>query len=175
MNCDKNFKKGLVVGSILGGALVAFGMSKKGKELRTKLMDYSEELSKELKKRAVELGVTTKEMYEDMVHRAVEEFAKQKELALDLKEKLVEQLKQKWDDIQTDLLWRKVKNKFKETQDKTREGFDKVVHDIVDEYESKKDLAGYMKYRLVRDLKKKWNEVAQSNEHTKDSSEEGWR
>jgi gas vesicle protein len=175
MNCDKNFKKGFVIGSLFGGALVAFGMSKKGKELREKAMDYSQELYGELRKKMIEWGEMSKDAYEDMVKRAVDEFARRKGMAIEMKNALVERLKERFDDLQTDLLLRKVKARFSEEADKTKEGFDKVVHEIVDEFEKKKDINGLMKYRLVRDLKRKWEEVNSPNDDSENSSSEGWR
>lgn len=169
--CTSDFKKGLLLGSILGGVLVGFGMSKKGKELREKAMEYSQELFVEVRKKVVEWGEMSRDAYEDMIRRAAEEFTRRKGLALEMKEMLVERLRTKWDDLQSDMLFRKVRSRFNEGLDKTREGFERAVHEIVDEYEKRKDLSGFMKYRLVRDLKRKWEEVKGESEE----SSEGWR
>lgn len=172
INCDKNFKKGLVMGSLLGGILVALGMSQKGKEIREKVVDYAQELSSELKKKAIEWGETTKETYNEMVRRAVEEFARQKGLALETKEAVIEKLEDKWDEIQSEIVFRKVKNRFKNEAEKTTENFEKLVHEIVDEYESRKNLPAYFKYRLVKDLKRRFDELLDESETT---STKGWQ
>jgi hypothetical protein len=70
------------------------------------------------------------------------------------------------------MLFGKVKNRFKDAADKSREGFDRVVHEVVDEYEKRKDLSGLIKYRLVRNLKRKWDEL---KEGVVDRNDEGWR
>lgn len=172
MNCDKNFKKGLIIGGLLGGILVAFGMSKKGKELREKALEYSQELYNEVKKRALEWGETTRESYDELVRRVVEEFARRKEMALDMKDMLAERLQEKWNEFQTDMLLIKVKNRFREAADTSREGFETIIHEVVDEYEKRKDLSGLMKYRLVRELKGRWEEIKDASR--KSSPEDGW-
>jgi gas vesicle protein len=170
--CDENFKKGLLIGGLLAGVLVAFGMSKKGKELREKVLEYSEDLYNEVRRRALEWGETTREAYDEIVGRVGEEFARRKGMALEMKNTLVERLKEKWDEFQVDMLFGKVKNRFKDAADKSREGFDRVVHEVVDEYEKRKDLSGLIKYRLVRNLKRKWDEL---KEGVVDRNDEGWR
>jgi gas vesicle protein len=178
MNCDKNFKKGLLAGGLLAGVLVAFGMSKKGKNLQKKVLESSQELYGEVKKVALEWGETTRESYNEIVERAAEEFARRKEMARDMKDALIEKLQDKWGEFQLDMLFGKVKNRFKSLEEKSKEGFEKLVHEIVDEYEKHKDLGGFVKYRLVRDLKRKWDELEAPESEKKSKSshqDEGWR
>jgi gas vesicle protein len=168
---NKNFKKGLVLGGILGGLAVAFGMSKKGKELQNKAADYAQELYKEVQAKMAELGDSSKELYADLVKRSVDEFAKRKGMALEMKEDIVEKLRDKWNEMQMEMLFKKVKNRFADAAEKTQEEFENIVHAVADEYENAKDVAGYAKYRIVRDLKKRWNEV---NDTKEENDKKGW-
>jgi gas vesicle protein len=171
MNSDQHFKKGFLLGSLVGGALVALGFSKKGKEWQAKVAEHSQELYKELRSKVLELGEGSREVYVEMVRRATDEFAKRKELAREAKDMLVSKLHDKWDELQAEVLFKKVKQRFGQVGEKSKEEFEKIIHEIVDQFEEKKDLAGYMKYRLVRDLRKRWEEIKDTE--PKDQKE-GW-
>lgn len=159
MNCDKNFKKGLLVGGVVGGLIVGLGMSKKGREMQQKAVEYSQELCKELRNKMIEWGEISKDMYKDLAHRAVEELGKRKEMAVGMKDMVVDRLEDKWDEVQNDLLYRKVKHTFEGLTEKTRHEYERIVQDLVEDYASKKDLGAMMKYKLVRELKKKWEDM----------------
>lgn len=169
---NKNFKKGLVLGSILGGLAVALGMSKKGKELQSKAADHAQELYKEVQAKMAELGDSSKELYADLVKRSVDEFAKRKGMAIEMKEDIVERLRAKWNEMQMEMLFKKVKNRYGEAKEKTQEEFENIVHAVADEYENAKDVAGYAKYRIVRELKKRWKEIA--DEDDEKNTKDGW-
>jgi gas vesicle protein len=63
---DKNLKKGLVVGGLVGGALAGFAMSKTGRALGKKIAEYADELYQELQKKAGDLADVTKEKFENL-------------------------------------------------------------------------------------------------------------
>jgi gas vesicle protein len=99
---ENKFKKGIVLGSILAVAGIAFGLSrtKKGQELSEDLQKDLKALAKKLKKQLAKLEDISKEKYEETVKMVTEEYAKKKELALDAKEKLISALKEKWSEAE---------------------------------------------------------------------------
>ncbi len=99
---ENKFKKGIVLGSILAVAGIAFGLSrtKKGQELTEDMQKDLKALAKKLKKRLAKLEDISKEKYEEAVKMVTEEYAKKKEMALDTKEKLMDALKEKWSEAE---------------------------------------------------------------------------
>ncbi len=97
------FKKGLVVGGILGAALMWLNATTKGKEYRAKIAAHLEPLYNELKESIKQLEGPTKEMWDALVERAVEEYAVKKELAQDMKNNLIRQLQKRWDKMAKDI------------------------------------------------------------------------
>ncbi len=97
------FNKGLVLGGMLGAALVWLNVSPKGKELRAKAAQHLEPLFVQLKESLGQLEGPTREMYDALVERAVEEYAAKKEMALDLKTALVRELKKRWKEVEAEL------------------------------------------------------------------------
>jgi gas vesicle protein len=97
------FNKGLVLGGVLGAALVWLNVSPKGKELRAKATQHLEPLFNQLKESLGQLEGPTREMYDALVERAVEEYASKKEIAQDLKTALVRELKKRWKDVEAEL------------------------------------------------------------------------
>ncbi len=97
------FNKGLVLGGLLGAALMWLNATPKGKELRSKVMMHLEPLYHEIKESLEQLEGPTREMYEALVERAVEEYAAKKELAADVKTMLVKRLKKRWAELQEEL------------------------------------------------------------------------
>ncbi len=136
---DCGFKKGLVVGGLIGGALVALASTRRAQEMRERLVNYSEDLYRELQESAEDWAAQTKEKYLEMVDKVTEEFVKSKKLALHLKKQLSDKLEEKWDDFQADQLYRQVKVKFEELADKTRINYDKLVETVVQEYMASED------------------------------------
>lgn len=98
-----NFKKGLLVGGIVGAFLTWLNYSSKGKEVRAQIMSHLEPLFHELKSSLKQLEGPTQDMYEALVERAVEEYAAKKELALDVKNSLARHLKKRWKEVERDL------------------------------------------------------------------------
>ncbi len=97
------FNRGLVVGGLLGAALVWLNVTPKGKELRSKIALHLDPLYSELKDSISQLEGPTREMYDALVERAVEEYAAKKELAEDVKNVLVRELRKRWNAVEKDL------------------------------------------------------------------------
>jgi len=97
------FKKGLLLGSLVGAGLMWLNATPKGKEMRAKLMAHLDPLYNELKENLKKLEGPTREMYDALVERAVEEYGAKKELAADMKDMLVKKLKKKWKELEKEL------------------------------------------------------------------------
>jgi gas vesicle protein len=97
------FNKGLVLGGLLGAALVWLNATPKGKELRAKIKMHIDPLYAELKESLSQLDGPTREMYDALVERAVEEYAAKRELALDVKNMLVRELHKRWEQLEKEL------------------------------------------------------------------------
>ncbi|MCX6782093.1 MAG: YtxH domain-containing protein [Candidatus Magasanikbacteria bacterium] len=90
------FKKGLVLGGIVGAGLMWLNATVKGKEYRAKLIAHLEPLYNELKESIMKLEGPTREMWDALVERAVEEYSAKKELAVDVKNNLIRELQKRW-------------------------------------------------------------------------------
>lgn len=97
------FKKGIFLGGLVGAALMWLNATPKGKEMRSKMMEYLDPLYNELKNSLKQLEGPTQEMYDALVDRAVEEFASKKEMAEDFKIQLGKKLKKKWVELEKEL------------------------------------------------------------------------
>ena len=97
------FKKGLVIGGVLGAGLMWLNATVKGKEYRAKILAHLEPLYSELKTSIMKLEGPTNEMWDALVERAVEEYAAKKELAVDVKNNLVRELSKKWDELEKEI------------------------------------------------------------------------
>lgn len=97
------FKKGLVLGGLVGAALMWLNVTPKGKEMRDKLMEHVNALYGQLKDSLKQLEGPTKEMYDALVERAVEEYAAKKEMAIDMKNMLIKELKKKWGNLEKEI------------------------------------------------------------------------
>lgn len=97
------FKKGIFLGGLVGAALMWLNATPKGKEMRSKMMEYLDPLYNELKNSLKQLEGPTREMYDALVDRAVEEFASKKEMADDFKIQLGKKLKKKWVELEKEL------------------------------------------------------------------------
>ncbi|MFA6424353.1 MAG: YtxH domain-containing protein [Candidatus Magasanikbacteria bacterium] len=98
-----NFKKGLILGGVLGAFLTWFNVTSQGKEMRTKILMHLEPLYNELKASIKQLEGPTQEMWDALVERAVAEYSAKKELADEVKSSLIKQLKKKWEQLQSEL------------------------------------------------------------------------
>jgi gas vesicle protein len=97
------FKKGLVLGGLLGAGLMWLNATARGKEYRAKILAHLEPLYNELKTSIMKLEGPTKEMWDALVERAVEEYAAKKELAMDVKNNLIRELSKRWDKLEDDI------------------------------------------------------------------------
>ena len=97
------FKKGLVLGGIIGAAMMWLNATTKGKEYRAKIAAHLDPLYNELKESIKKLEGPTEEMWDALVQRAVEEYASRKELAMDVKNNLVRELRKKWKKLEKDI------------------------------------------------------------------------
>jgi len=97
------FKKGLVVGGLLGAGLMWLNATVKGKEYRAKILAHLDPLYNELKESIKKLEGPTKEMWNALVERAVEEYGAKKELAMDIKNNLVRELQKKWENLEEEI------------------------------------------------------------------------
>src|SRR3989344_1074237 len=97
------FKKGIFLGGLVGAALMWLNATPKGKEMRSKMMEYLDPLYNELKNSLKQLEGPTQEMHNALVDRAVEEFAAKKEMAEDFKIQLGKKLKKKWVELEKEL------------------------------------------------------------------------
>lgn len=93
------FNKGFILGGLFGALVMWLGVTPRGKELRGKVHEHLEPLSRELKESLRQLEGPTREMYEALVERIVEEYAAKKELAAEIKSRLIRELKQRWEEI----------------------------------------------------------------------------
>ncbi len=103
---DNKFKKGLLLGGILGAAaLLGFTMTKKGKKfeetVHQKVQDQFKEVTNELKKRLSELQDITQAKFNSLVETIVKEFAKKKALALDIQKNFIQSLQDQWTEVET--------------------------------------------------------------------------
>lgn len=97
------FKKGLVVGGLLGAGLMWLNATVKGKEYRAKILAHLDPLYNELKESIKKLEGPTKEMWDALVERAVEEYGAKKELAMDIKNNLIKELQKKWENLEGEI------------------------------------------------------------------------
>ncbi|MDO8626042.1 MAG: YtxH domain-containing protein [Candidatus Magasanikbacteria bacterium] len=97
------FRKGLILGGLMGAALTWLNATPRGKEFRAKLAEHLNPLFEELKASLKQLEGPTREMYEALVERAVEEYALKRQMAEEMKVQLTRQLKKKWHEIKKDL------------------------------------------------------------------------
>lgn len=97
------FKKGLVLGGIIGAGLMWLNATVKGKEYRAKILAHLDPLYNELKESIKKLEGPTREMWDALVERAVEEYGAKKELAMDTKNNLIKELQKRWDKLEREI------------------------------------------------------------------------
>lgn len=161
---DKKFTKGLLIGALIGGAAVGIAQSKRGKEMRAKIMKSAEEIFVDLRKQLEQLTAVSKEKFNELAERAVEEYARQKELALEMKDKIVDRLREKWEESEQKKLFKEIKRRFTEAGEKTEAAYRDLVEEMGGDYVQKRGLGFADKSRLMRELKKRWDEMKESLE-----------
>lgn len=170
----QSFKKGLLLGGIVGGTIVGLLMTEKGRMLRRNLQTDVHELFDQIQKRAREFGDTTQEMYDELVDTAVEEYSKRKDMALEMKDIIINELKRKWWEFQVYMVYQNVKRKLTNVVDVTEDKFNEFASEAVAEYAEKKTLATYWKNKLLKEVKKRWQNYQDDLDRdlTKDSGAE---
>jgi gas vesicle protein len=156
---NSNLKKGLLTGGIIGGALAALFMSKKGKELRKEGLKYAAELYKELEKKAEKITDFSQEKYEELVELLVSEYGKKKELAEEVKDQIILRLKAQWEHLEVEGLLRKVEKEFAQATAQTKEAFEEITDTIVKKYTEEKKMGQAMKRRLEKEIMERYEEV----------------
>ncbi len=131
---DSGFGKGLLVGGLLGGALVWLTATRQGQEVRERLVEYGEQLSAQLQERVQEWGSYTREKYLAVADTITDELVKSKKLAKHLKKQLMSELQEKWEDFRLEMLFGQAKAKFLTASEKTLANYEKIVEGVVQDY-----------------------------------------
>lgn len=97
----KSFVKGLATGAVVGAAVgVATGLlsaPKSGKKLRAEIMNYAEDMRKDLMKMLGRAQNVTKEVYDDAVEQVMASYKNIKEMTQDEIQDLRNMLMQEWE------------------------------------------------------------------------------
>jgi hypothetical protein len=97
------FKKGTLLGSALGAGLMWMFTTKKGQEVRGKMLDHAAAVYSEVKKNAKgskQWKNMTKQKYVKMVQKIVDEYAKNKKLSPATKKMIVKTVGSQWKQVQ---------------------------------------------------------------------------
>lgn len=100
------FKKGIVIGGLLGAGLTWLNFTKKGKETRDKLLDYAAEVYSEVKARVLSSSQweqLTRQKYVAMVREAVDKYAVNNPMAQKAKEMVVKVVAAQWQRLRQEL------------------------------------------------------------------------
>lgn len=96
------FNKGLFVGGLLGASIIWLGFTKKGREMRTQLLDHAAVIYAELKDKLLASTAwreMSKNEYVVMVREAVDKYAVQNGLAEEVKKLIVEVIASQWNKL----------------------------------------------------------------------------
>lgn len=97
------FKKGLFLGSLLGASMVWMGTTKKGKEVKEKLMDQAAEVYLDLKDKVMASDTynkMTKSDFVEMARETVDKYAVQNGLADKTKKMMTKLVSTQWNNLQ---------------------------------------------------------------------------
>ena len=97
------FKKGLFLGGLLGAGMVWMSTTKKGREMREKLLDHAANVYGQVKEKAMASdawATMTKNKYVAMVQEAVDKYAVQSGLAESMKNFVVKLVSAQWKNLQ---------------------------------------------------------------------------
>lgn len=100
------FNKGLLFGGLLGAGMVWLGTTKKGREMREKMIDYAADVYVEVKKKIVaseQWQTMTKSAYVQMVKDAVDKYAVQNGLAESIKQMVVKLVSAQWANLKKEM------------------------------------------------------------------------
>lgn len=93
---DNVFRKGMILGGMLGVLAVGAAMSKPGQEVVENVKSDVEALAKEVKRRLDALQDVTKSVFDQTVESVVSEYVEQKKIAMDAKDHLVGTFESLW-------------------------------------------------------------------------------
>lgn len=100
------FKKGLVLGGLLGAGLVWLNATKKGKQVRDQVIDYAAEIFADVKKRILESetwDTMSKSKYARIIEDAVNAYSKRKGLAENVSNMIKKLLAAQWKNLEKEL------------------------------------------------------------------------
>lgn len=155
---NSGLKKGLVLGGLIGGALLALSKTKQGKVVTKKAQRELADLYTKMGSHMAELGDATRETYEDAVETMVDLYAKNKQISESTQAYLIGELKQHWQQIQARVLYKDLKKKLAGAATMSRKSFEKAADDLAKEYGQEKALTKKAVVELSRTLKSHWEE-----------------
>ncbi len=100
------FKKGFVLGGLLGAGMAWMSLTPKGKEVKEKLLDQSAEVYEEVKKTVMasdEWKKMNKQKYVAMVREVVNKYAVENGLAEKTRDMIVKLVSSQWKNIQKEI------------------------------------------------------------------------
>jgi len=100
------FKKGLFLGGLVGATLTWMSTTKKGQEVKEKILDYSAEVYMDLKDKLMASGAwdkITKQDFIAMVRKTVDKYAAQNQMAEKVKNTVVKLVSTQWKHLQKEL------------------------------------------------------------------------
>lgn len=100
------FKKGLLLGSLLGAGLVWLNITKKGKAVRDDLLNHAAPVYLQLKEKLLkskQWEKMKKNEYVKMVEQLMDKYAKQNKLAENVKQMVVKVLSSQWPALKDEL------------------------------------------------------------------------
>ena len=106
------FKKGLVIGGLLGAGLTWLNVTKQGKEARDKMLDYAANVYADVKEKVMaspQWDKMTKQKYVAMVREAVEKYAVNNPVAWKAKNLMVKVIAAQWKRLRAEVAERKKK------------------------------------------------------------------
>ena len=154
----KGYKAGLLLGGLIGGALLALSKTKKGKEITKKAKDELEDLYAKLGSQIVDLGDATREAYDEAIDAMVDLYAKNKHISANTRDYLAEELKKRWYKLQVRALYADLKVELAGAVKMSRKNFDLAADKIARQYAKEKSLTKAAALEMSRDLKDRWEE-----------------
>jgi len=100
------FKKGLFLGALLGASMTWMSTTKKGRETRDQLLDFSGEVYEAVRSKILESDAWKKMSKQDfvrIVHEVVDTFAVKYEWATSVKEMIVKVVTSQWKNLQKEI------------------------------------------------------------------------
>lgn len=154
----KGYKAGLLLGGLIGGALLALSKTKKGKEITKKAQGELEDLYAKLGSRIAELGDATREAYDEAVDTMVDLYVKNKHLSTNTRDYLAEELKKRWRHLQVRALYADLKAELAGAAKMTRKNFEAAADKLARQYAKEKSLTKAAALEMSDDLKERWEE-----------------